>query len=200
MSDSTDIAVREERGTLARYVTDDVIRQTPRFAEGVTRHHRPAYDNYEICKAHIRQMLGNIDGEDGLLLFGRQVAVAVYCRPNVTPVGLYLPVKEIKEDWWQHKVVMVVKTGPDAFGERTGTESWHQSMFGDYRRPQVGDWVFSNAASGLQINLCGDGGSRPQGIDHLGRSFDLFEWDGWPVRIMTDDMLIGRIGKPHQIV
>lgn len=199
MKQGGDIAVVDRRGTIANYV-DQAPRQAPKYTAGITRHHRPAYDDYTLAKMHIFQMLGDISGEDGLVLFGRQVAVAVYCRPNINPGGIILPTKEIKEDWWQHKVVLIVAVGPDAFGKVTGSPAYFKARYGDREPPKIGDWVFMNASSGMQISLCGDGHSRPQGVDSLGREYDLFEWDGWPVRILEDDSLIGRIGKPSAIV
>lgn len=193
------IVVNDRRGTLANYV-DQEPRRTPEYSQGTTRHHKPSYDDYDVAKLHIMQMLGDIHGDDGLILFGRQVAVAVFCRPSVNMAGIYLPVKEIKEDWWQHKVCLLISAGPDAFGAVTGTDKYFKARFGERPPPKIGDWVFMNASSGTQLMLCGEGHSRPQGSDHLGREFDLFEWDGWPVRILDDDSLIGRIGKPHQIV
>jgi hypothetical protein len=208
MKPGREIVVNDRRGTLAQYV-DQAPRQTPAFAEGITRHHRPAYDDYDLAKLHIMQMLGDISPESGgLQLFGSQICVAVFCRMNIIEVfrddgtkgQLFLPIKEIKEDWWQHKVVLVVSTGPDAFGKVTGNPDYFKARYGSFGPPKIGDWVFMNASTGTQISLIGEGHSRPQAIDYLGREFDLFEWDGWPCRILNDDSLIGRILKPHQIV
>lgn len=194
-----EVVVTDRRGTLANYV-DQEPRRAPAFSHGITRHHKPSYDDYTLSKMHIMQMLGDIHGDEGLILFGRQIAVAVFCRPSISAAGIYMPVKDIKEDWWQHKVCLLIATGPDAFGAVTGNETYLKARFGDREPPKVGDWVFMNASTGTQLMLCGEGHSRPQGIDHLGREYDLFEWDGWPVRILDDDSLIGRIGKPHQII
>lgn len=177
------------------------LRQSPTFTEGVSRHHRPSFDNYQVAKEHIFQALGDISGADGLRLFGKEVCVAVFCRPNVHRVDrgnvLYLPIKEIKEDWWQHKVAMIVAMGPSAF---SGDQSYMDAQFGEYGPPKIGDWVFCNASNGIQLNLCGDDASRPQGLDTLGRQMDLYEWDGWPCRIISDDQFLGMIGKPQAIV
>lgn len=198
MKPANDIVMHDRRGTLANY-----IEQEPRKVRdfvGITRHHRPTYDDYNLSKLHIMQMLGNIHGEEGLNLIGRQICVAVFCRPSLSPGGIILPITEIKEDWWQHKVVLLVAIGPDAFGAVTGNEKYFKSQFGERRPPQVGDWVFMNASSGTQIFLCGEGASRPQAVDTLGREYDVFEWNGWPCRILQDDSVLGWIGKPHQII
>lgn len=171
------------------------LNQPARFGESISRHHRPFYDDYEIAKFHIMQAIGDLADID---VFGRQVLCGVFCRPNVTPNGFYLSTKEIKEDWWQHKVILIMKKGPEAF---VGKESYHNATFGEgVQAPQVGEWLIANASAGIQINLMGEGASRPQGKDHAGRSIDLFEWDGWPCRIIGDDNFLGRIALPHTVV
>lgn len=177
------------------------LKQAAKFTEGISRHHRPSFDNYEIAKAHVFQALGDIHGVEGLRLFGKEVCVAVFCRPNVLRLDkdkvLYLPIKEQKEDWWQHKVALIVATGPSAF---KGDDSYMEAQFGEYGPPKIGDWVFCNASNGIAVNLCGENASRPQGLDGLGRTIDIYEWDGWPCRIISDDQFLGMIGLPHQIV
>lgn len=165
-----------------------------KFAEGVSRHHRPFYDDYNTAKALMLQAIGDLSEMD---VFGRNVVCAIFVRPNITPAGIILPLKEIKEDWYQHKVVLVLKCGPDAF---SGTPAYHDSMFGTAPIPKVGDWLFANANAGIQINLAGDGASRPQGKDFNGDDIDIFEWDGWPCRIIPDDQFLGRLERPHEIV
>ena len=173
------------------------------FTEGISRHHRPFYDDYTVAKMHIAQAIGDLTDMD---VFGRQVLCAVFCRPASQPIKkpdgtegvLYLPVKEIKEDWYQHKVVLVLKTGPDAF---KGDPSYLRAMFGDgVPAPVPGEWLFANANAGIQVNIAGEGGSRPQAVDRRGEPFDIFEWDGWPCRIIPDDQFFGRITKPHSVV
>jgi hypothetical protein len=171
------------------------LAQTARFGEAITRHHKPAYDDYEIAKDHIHQALGDITDIE---VFGRQVLVAVFCRPIVNDRGFFQTVKEIKEDWWQHKAVLILKLGPDAFN---GTEAYLNATFGSgVPAPKPNEWLFANASAGLQVNLMGDGASRPQGKDYAGRPIDLFEWEGWPCRIIGDDNFLGRLVKPHSVV
>ena len=191
------------------------LSQAAPFSESVSRHHRSFYDDYDVAKALIMQAVGDISEFE---VFGRNVVIAVFCRPNVMTVktasgedgAIYLPVKEIKEDWWQHKAGMIVRLGPDAF---RGDGTYYDAKFGtvdargmlevgsgEARRPKIGDWIFCNASAGAQISLAGDGASRPQGVDRRGEPMDLFEWDGWPCRIIGDDTFYGRVVKPHQIV
>lgn len=170
------------------------LAQGAQFSEKTTSHHKPFYDDYTVAKMHILQAVGDLSELD---LFGNQVLCAVFCRPNRTAKGVYLPVKEIKNDWWEHKVVLILKIGPDAF---TGEDSYFRSTFGDRPPPQPGEWLFSNANAGIQINLAGDGCSRPQGVDHRGEPMDIFEWDGWPCRIMGCENFIGRLCQPHFVI
>ncbi len=171
------------------------LAQTAKFGEKISRHHKPSYDDYEVAKAHIHQALGDITDIE---VFGRQVLVAVFCRPTVSPNGWFETVTGMKEDWWQSKAVLVLKVGPDAFN---GTEAYLDATFGKgVPAPRAGDWLFANASAGIQINLMGDGASRPQGKDYKGRSIDLFEWEGWPCRIIGDDNFLGRITNPQSVV
>lgn len=196
MKQGGEIVVHDRRGTLANYV-DQEPRPTPEFAGGVTRHHKPSYEDYDLAKMHILTMLGDINDEEGLILFGHQVCVAVFVKPIVTLKGVILSDKEQKEDFWQQKVGMVVSVAPKAF---RGTPEYLLERYGEHGAPKVGDWVFMNASSGIQMFLRGTNASRPKGVDHLGREYDLFNFDGWPVRICEDESLIGRIGKPHSII
>lgn len=200
---STDVAVRG-RGDV--FVAP--LAQSKRFAEGATRHHRPFYDDYEIAKQHIYQALGEaVDTE----MFDANVLCGVFCRPNITPTGVYLPTKEIREDWYQHKVVLVLSLGPDAF---RGDDSYLDARWGKRdpetgelivgsgkaRTPRPGEWLFANASAGIQVSMAGDDGRRPQGIDHRGEPMDIFEWDGWPCRIIPHDAFYGRVSQPHTVV
>lgn len=170
------------------------ITQSPQFGSGPGRHHRSHFSDYEVAKNLIHQALGDMSNEE---VWDNHVLCAVFCRPNVTPGGIYQPTKEIKEDWWQHKVVLVLKLGPNAF---QGDESYEQAKWGQSPRPQPGDWLFARPEAGMQANLIGVGGTRPQGRDHRGQPMDIFEWDGWPCRIIPDDEFMGRTQLPHNIV
>ena len=158
------------------------------------QHHRPYYDDYTVAKLHIMEALGDISE---LRLFGRQVMVAAFVKPAITPGGIITPVGFQMEDWWQGKVAMLVGVGPAAF---SGDASYLAATYGD-AVPKFGDWVFLNANAGITTSICGEGAKRPQGQDHLGRTIELFKWgDGWPCRIVNDDQLIGWAAKPHHVV
>lgn len=193
----SDIVPYERHGD--RFLTAPAA--TPQFTAGITRHHRPDYDDYEVAKQHIFQALGDIYGPEGLRLFGKEVAIACFVRPAMYRVSedkvWFRTIDDQKEDWFQHKVAMIIATGPSAF---RGDDSYVDAQFGECGPPKIGDWVFCNASNGIQISLRGDGASRPQGVDNHGNPCDLFAWDGWPVRIISDDQFLGMIGKPQQIV
>lgn len=181
--------------------------QPAQFATGVSRHHRRSYDDYDIAKAHILQAVGDISD---MQIIGRKVLLGVFIRPNTTSTGLFLGTKEPQEDQYQHKAALILKLGPGAF---SGADSYLDEMFGERDengdliagsgrsgRPRIGDWIFANASAGIQINLAGDGCSRPQGRDPIGRTIDLFEWDGWPCRVVEDDCFLGRVVNPQSVV
>lgn len=165
------------------------------FSDPIGRHHQQYYADYDDAKAHILQAVGDYSK---MQLFGRQVLAAVFCRPVVTPGGIMLPEKDQKEDWWQGKVVLILKTGPGAF---KGDESFHNETYGEgIDAPAVGDWMFANANAGIQVSLRFEGASRPQGLDKNGNPMDLFVGDGWPCRIFDDTHFYGRIEAPHVVV
>ena len=170
------------------------ISQSAQFSSGPGRHHRRHFSDYEVVKDLIHQAIGDLSENE---VWDNNVLCAVFCRPNVTPGGIYQTTKEVKEDWWQHKAVLVLKLGPNAF---QGDESFERAKWGKEARPQPGDWLFSRPEAGIQINLYCTGGSRPQGRDHRGQPMDIFEWDGWPCRIIPDDEFLGRMLLPHSVV
>lgn len=170
------------------------LSQPAMFTDAIGKHHRSYYSDYEVAKDHIHQMIGSLDG---LQLFGRQVLIGVFCKPQMNDKGWFETVKFSQEDWWQNKICLVLKMGPEAF---QGDESYLNAVFGEgVPPPKVDEWLVANASAGFQISMF-DGGSRPQGKDYAGRPVDLFEWTGWPCRIVVDDCFMGRVLKPHSIV
>jgi hypothetical protein len=160
----------------------------------VTALHGWHHDDYDEAIQQIKTHLGDISD---LEVFGRQVVVAVYVRPSKNAAGIYQTAKAQQEDFWQGKAVLVLKCGPDAF---SGSEEYARAMFGDKPPPQPDDWVFLRASDGMPINLCGDDAKRVQGKTFGGEMVDIFPWDGWPCRIVSDESIIGRINKPHSLV
>ena len=156
--------------------------------------HKWHHDDYDEAKSQIRQSLGSIDDIE---IFGRQVLVAVYVRPEKSANGLYMGAAAQREDVYQGKAMLVLKCGPDAF---QGDNGYEEATFGKLGRPEPGDWVFARASSGEPLSLCGDGAERPTGATFGGEMVDIYGWDGWPCRLISDEAILGRMNKPHTIV
>lgn len=153
------------------------------------------HDDYDLAKQHIFDQLGSLDG---LEIFGRQVLVGVYVRPAMNPRNGWTVIESRQqEDWYQGKVALIIALGPDAF---VGDESYRKANFPDGIAPKVGDWMFMNASTGMQMNMCGDGAVRVQYEDRHGDMQNMYPNDGWPIRTLLDDGFLGRLTKPHHIV
>lgn len=204
MSDSTELV---ELGHGDKMV-QGFRHQSQPFGEKSTRHHRPFFEDYSVSKSHILQAIGDYSG---CRLMSRQCLVAVFVKPNITPGGIWQPLSEVKNDWWENKTVLLLAHGPDAFH---GDDAYYDAMFGipdmesggpvvgsgRKNRPRIGEWLYANASEGLQTSLCGEGASRPQGTDRRGDTIDLYEWDGWPCRIIPDDRFLQWVDKPHHVI
>ena len=79
-------------------------------------------------------------------VFHNDVIVAVYLRPEKTASGIYLTDRHRDEDRFQSKVGLVVKMGPDAFEDDTGT--WFNGV-----KVKVGDWVWFRPSDGFNLTL-----------------------------------------------
>lgn len=79
-------------------------------------------------------------------VFHNDVVVAVYLRPEKTKSGVYLTDKHRDEDRFQSKVGLVVKMGPDAFVDDTGT--WFHGV-----KVRVGDWVWFRPSDGFNLTV-----------------------------------------------
>ena len=155
--------------------------------------HKWGHEDYEVAKDHIWRQIGNLDS---LEVFGRQVLVAVYTRPAYNErTKMYHVEAEQRKDWWEGKVVLLLKLGPDAF---SGTADYLQAQYGG-TVPKIGEWLFQNANSGIQFSLSNDG-ERITYEDRHGDKHNLYPSEGWPVRIVLDDQFLGRLVKPHTVV
>lgn len=158
----------------------------------LAKHH---HDDYDRAKAEIFQQLGSYADIE---VFGRQVLVACYVRPSTSLSGLTVTSgKGQTEDIYQGKAVLILKCGPGAF---KGDDSYQKAMFGDMPIPAPGDWMFQRPQDGVLVQLMGDGAEKCRGEDRKGEKYDLYPWDGWPCRIVTDESFIGRMNKPHTVV
>ena len=74
------------------------------------------------------------------------------------------------------------------------------TVFGDAPAPVAGDWLFAAQTAGISTSLSGDGAQRVKAEDRRGEVMDVYDWDGWPCRVLPDDQFIGRLQKPTSVV
>lgn len=96
----------------------------------------------------LRAKIGDLSGFE---VFHNEVVVAIYLRPEMTKGGIYLPEQHRDEDRFQSKVGLVLKMGPDAFNDDSGT--WFKGV-----NVKVGDWVWFRPSDGFSITLNGKDG------------------------------------------
>ena len=106
--------------------------------------HKWHHDDYDEAKAQIHQSLGSIAD---LEVFGRQVLVAVYIRPEKSAGGVLFAPSTRDEDRFQSKAGLILKAGPTAFEDPTG--NWFAGV-----NVRVGDWIMFRASDGWQMTLC----------------------------------------------
>lgn len=96
------------------------------------------------------EVLAGIGGIDGFNVFGNEILVAIYMRPNVTTGGIILTDKSRDEDQWQGKVGIVIKKGALAFvnDERSGVDFKGQNV-------EPGDLIVYRVSDGFPIDVNG---------------------------------------------
>lgn len=82
------------------------------------------------------------------VLFGNQVLLGVYTRPNITKSGIHLADSTVKEDEFQGKAALVLKKGPSAFVSDDNYDFRGQTV-------EVGDWVAIFVSDGRKIVING---------------------------------------------
>src|SRR6516225_9644376 len=95
----------------------------------------------EDPKEVILRKVGDISG---LKVWGNDVLVAIYQRPEQTKGGLFITDEARDEDKSQGKVGLVIKMGPVAYVDDEGRK---------YRDINVGDWVVGRAGDGWAVTL-----------------------------------------------
>lgn len=100
------------------------------------------------AKKEILEAVGDISKVE---IFGAQVLIAPYIRPEKTRGGIITPGSAAREDEWQSKVGLVLKVGPTAF---------HADRLEQFngRAPDVGDWIFHDVKACFQLHIRGTGG------------------------------------------
>lgn len=89
----------------------------------------------------IRDQVGDLRGFE---LFGNQVLLGVYKRPEKTKSGIILTETTRQEDEYQGKAAMVLALGPSAFVSDAHYDFRGQSV-------KVGDWVAIFVSDGRKI-------------------------------------------------
>lgn len=142
------------------------------------------------AKAEILEALGDISE---FQVFGSQVLLAPYIRPAISRGGIIDPRGNAqKEDRWQGRTSLLLKLGPTAF-DYGDDEKKERALKGFYGRwPSIGDWVFHDVRGIFQANLKMPGSKM--------RPAAKREWEGWPVRIIYGNEILGRVPKPETIV
>ena len=92
-------------------------------------------------KDALLEKVGDISGVD---IFGSDILVAIYRRPEKTKSGLYLADTTRSEDRWQSKCFLVLKMGPTAYMDAEGNK---------FRDIKEGDWVVARCSDGWEITL-----------------------------------------------
>jgi len=89
----------------------------------------------------ILKRVGDLSGVD---VFGSDMLVAIYKRPEKTKSGLILADSTRTEDVHQGKVGLVVKMGPFCYVDDDGNK---------FRDINVGDWVVFRPSDGWRVTL-----------------------------------------------
>ena len=84
---------------------------------------------------------GNLEGVE---VFGNDMLVAIYKRPEKTKTGIILVDDTRGEDVHQGKVGLILKMGPTCFLDDEGSK---------FRDIQEGDWVVFRPSDGWRITL-----------------------------------------------
>ena len=116
-----------------------------------------------------KKLLDEIGDLSAVEVFNNQILVAVYIRPQKTRSGLYLSDKTTDEDRFQSKVGLLVKAGPKAFEDETGT--WFEG-----ERFELNDWLVFRPSDGWNITV-----------------------NGILCRILNDTQVRGRVDHPDRV-
>ena len=124
-----------------------------------------------------KEILDKVGDLAGVEVFGSDVLVAIYKRPERTKSGIILADSTREEDRYQGKVFLILKMGPLAFVDEEGTK---------FRDLKPGDWVVGRTSDGWAVTLNSAQGSttRESAID---------------CRVITDINIRLRVERPDLI-
>jgi co-chaperonin GroES (HSP10) len=125
-------------------------------------------------------LLSRVGDMEGVEIFGADVLVAIYERPNKTKSGIILTDATVGEDRYQGKIGLVIKKGPMAWVDDENIK------FRDEDRCNVGDWVFFRPSDGWSATL------------NTLRS-DLSKDNLVNLRVLRDTAIRGRVSRPDYI-
>jgi len=114
--------------------------------------------------------LGNVE------VFGSDVLVALYIRPQKTKSGIILADTTRDEDRWQGKAGLILKLGPTAYIDDEGSK---------FRDLKEGDWVVFRPSDGWPVTL--------------NSSANIASKDAVACRVVTDINIRMRISSPDAI-
>lgn len=89
-------------------------------------------------------LLSKVGDLSGVTLYGSDVLVCVYMRPEKTRSGIILTDNLRSEDIYQGKVGLIVKMGPTCFTDENGEK---------FRDIEVGSWCVFRASDGWPVTL-----------------------------------------------
>ena len=93
----------------------------------------------------IKKKIGDLKD---FVLFGNQVLIGIYERPNKTKSGVFLSDQTRHEDRHQGKAGLVLLKGPTAFVSDSNYDFKGQTV-------DIGDWVAIFVSDGRNINIAG---------------------------------------------
>jgi len=96
-----------------------------------------------------QELLNRVGDLSGVEVYGSDVLVAVYMRPEKTKSGIILTDNMRGEDAFQGKVGLIVKMGPTCFQDDEANK---------FRDINVGDWAVYRASDGFPVTLNTNGG------------------------------------------
>jgi len=130
-------------------------------------------EHVEDPREAILKKVGDVSGVE---VFGNDILVATYIRPNKTKSGIWLSDQMAGEDLYQGKVFLVLKLGPTAYLDESGEK---------FRDIKEGDWIVARSSDGWQVTL--------------NSTESVTSRDAVPCRIISDLNIRCRISHPDII-
>lgn len=130
-------------------------------------------EHVEDPKLEILNKVGNLDNIE---VFGSDVLVALYIRPQKTKSGIILADATREEDKWQGKAGLILKLGPTAYVDDEGNK---------FRDINEGDWVVFRPSDGWPVTI--------------NSSANIASKDAVSCRVVNDIHIRMRVSSPDAI-